>query len=222
MGPSEKPILLIVSEVELGRSLAEDFRYPFLRDRSHVEPLVAQGFSCVTVVENIEHHGHEELACIVIVLPDHHDRGTAHQHIYGTPGLDPLKLNADVGTFAWVTNEKGQVLLVHQAYGRKLWGLPGGELYIFESPSAAVEREVKEETGYDVTALDLLAVYGRRQHLGFYFGCSLVGGNPRETWDSEIAGIGWFDPADLPQPRNPAIDLFQSDMASGKTQARFF
>jgi ADP-ribose pyrophosphatase YjhB (NUDIX family) len=44
------------------------------------------------------------------------------------------------------------------------WTLPGGWVDVNESPSYAVEREVREEAGYVVKANKLLAVYDRNKH----------------------------------------------------------
>ncbi len=44
------------------------------------------------------------------------------------------------------------------------WALPGGWADIGESPSEAVEREVREESGYEVRAVKLAALWDRRRH----------------------------------------------------------
>jgi len=55
-----------------------------------------------------------------------------------------------------------QVLLVRELADGG-FTLPGGWVDVNEPPSAAVEREVREETGYLVKAKKLLAVYDRKQ-----------------------------------------------------------
>jgi ADP-ribose pyrophosphatase YjhB (NUDIX family) len=45
-----------------------------------------------------------------------------------------------------------------------LWTLPGGWVDVNESPSEAVIRETKEETGYDVSAIKLLALWDKLKH----------------------------------------------------------
>ncbi|NMB90942.1 MAG: NUDIX domain-containing protein, partial [Chloroflexi bacterium] len=57
----------------------------------------------------------------------------------------------------------GQVLLV-QELADGGWTLPGGWVDVNEAPSQAVEREVWEETGYEVKAHKLLALYDREGH----------------------------------------------------------
>jgi ADP-ribose pyrophosphatase YjhB (NUDIX family) len=211
-----RPLVILATDADVGRQLGLDFRYPVIDDPAHVEILVTQGFSCVAICDP------GPLDCELVVIESHLDVGGAHQHISTTPGLDPLKLNADLGTFAWVTDDDDQLLLVRHDYGPRAWGLPGGTIGIAEPPDKAVAREVKEETGYDVAVENLVAMYGRKQHIGIYFQCSLLGGEPRTEWDTEVAEIGWFDPADAPQPCSPVINLLRNDLATGKAAARFF
>lgn len=212
----DRPLLLVVPNSEVAHRLGQDFRYPVLDHPGHVEVLISQGFSCVSVV----HPG--EIDCELIEIDLNADAGQAHQTIAAVPGLDPLKLNADVGTFGWVTDDQGRVLLVHQAYGFKAWGLPGGELEVGETPVAAVTREVLEETGYDVRVDGLIAMYGRRQHIGVYFACSVIGGSPRTEFDSEVANIDWFSPDELPERCSPVVSMVRNDVEAARAPARFF
>ena len=213
----DRPVVVMVSNVEVGAALARDFRWPVVGDSGHAVALVEQGFSCI-------------VTCAVDALPDCEtiavdgdlDVGGAHQLIAAMSHIDPLRLNADVGTFAWVTDDGGRVLLVRQAYGYGVWGLPGGTLGLGEPPDQAVVREVREESGYDVAVDRVVALYGRRQHIGVYFACSVVGGEMRTDSDTEVAEVGWFPPDDLPAKTSPVISLLRSDLASGEVPARFF
>lgn len=211
-----RPLLLVVPNPDLAHQLGRDFRYPVVDHESHVEVLIGQGFSCVSIV----HPG--ALPCEIVEIDLDADVGAAHQTIAAIPGLDPLKLNADVGTFAWVTDDDGRVLLVRQAYGFKAWGLPGGELNVGETPVDAVAREVREETGYDVLVDGLVAMYGRRQHIGVYFACSVVGGEARRSFDTEVAEIAWFDPDQLPERCSPVVGMVRNDVEAPRAPARFF
>jgi ADP-ribose pyrophosphatase YjhB (NUDIX family) len=81
---------------------------------------------------------------------------------------------------------EGAVLLVRER-ADGLWNLPGGWVDIQESPSEAVEREVREESGYRVRAARLLALWDRRKHrhpphawhvYKVVFGCELLSDEP--------------------------------------------
>lgn len=75
-----------------------------------------------------------------------------------------------------------------------LWTLPGGWADVGESPSEAVVKEIREESGYQTRALKLVAVYDRdRQgHTPFpfycyklFFLCELIGGSPSASIETE-------------------------------------
>jgi ADP-ribose pyrophosphatase YjhB (NUDIX family) len=116
---------------------------------------------------------------------------------YATPKLDIR---------AVVLNDQGEVLLVREKEDG-LWTLPGGWVDVGESPSEAVQREVKEESGYEVQAVRLLALWDRDKHphppLPFhvykiYFQCELLGGNPL-TVSTETSEVGFFATSALPE-----------------------
>ncbi len=64
-----------------------------------------------------------------------------------------------IGVFAAIFDEHGRILLVKRNYGPKNWTTPGGRLDAGESPPKALEREVKEETGYQIEVKRLIGVY---------------------------------------------------------------
>jgi ADP-ribose pyrophosphatase YjhB (NUDIX family) len=93
----------------------------------------------------------------------------------------------------------GSILLVRERSDGR-WTLPGGWADVCEAPSECVMREAKEETGYDVRATKLLAVYDRSRHpheppfpfhvYKMFFLCEIVGG--KATRNDEIDEIGFF------------------------------
>jgi ADP-ribose pyrophosphatase YjhB (NUDIX family) len=98
----------------------------------------------------------------------------------------------------------GQVLLV-QELADGGWTLPGGWVDVNEAPTQAVEREVWEETGYEVKAHKLLALYDREGHdhppylfhaYKLFFRCELTGGAPRPSLETGEARF--FPPDGLP------------------------
>ena len=57
-----------------------------------------------------------------------------------------------------VVNDQGKVLLQRRGDSDK-WGFPGGAIEPGETPEMAAFREVKEETGLDVSISRLIGVY---------------------------------------------------------------
>jgi ADP-ribose pyrophosphatase YjhB (NUDIX family) len=98
------------------------------------------------------------------------------------------------------------LLLVRERADGK-WTLPGGWVEVGESPSEAVVREVREESGYETRAIRLLALYDRDKHAvtphqwhiwKACFRCELVDGVQHEP-DDEIAEAGFFAYAEMPE-----------------------
>src|SRR5215813_12518665 len=76
------------------------------------------------------------------------------------------------------------------------WTLPGGWVDPGESPSEAAVRETKEESGYDVGAVRLLAIYDRDKQghppcpfhvYKVIFLCNLLGGSAKTSIETEAA-----------------------------------
>ena len=116
---------------------------------------------------------------------------------YATPKLDIR---------AVVLDGEGAVLLVREKEDG-LWTLPGGWVDVGESPSEAAEREVKEESGYEVRAVRLLALWDRDKHphppipfhvYKLFFLCELSGGSPLVA-STETDGVGFFPKDALPE-----------------------
>lgn len=86
-----------------------------------------------------------------------------------------------------------------------LWTLPGGWADGGESPREAVEKEIREESGYIARAVKLLAVYDRDRHAPsplpwpvykLFIRCELTGGAP--TASLETDAVAFFAEHDLP------------------------
>lgn len=112
---------------------------------------------------------------------------------YQTPKLDTRA--------AVFQNDK--ILLVQENNG--LWSLPGGWVDVNLSVGENAVKEVKEETGLDVQAKQMIAVQDRKKHnpeiyayniCKVFILCDLLGGGFREN--SETIAIGYFPMNDLP------------------------
>ncbi|MEA2999788.1 MAG: hypothetical protein QOK17_1621 [Sphingomonadales bacterium] len=80
------------------------------------------------------------------------------------------------GVKVMVFNRRGELLLIRNSYGnRNLFVLPGGGIGRRETPLAAAAREVREETGLETRALELVGVYvsvaeGKRDSIHLFRG----------------------------------------------------
>jgi ADP-ribose pyrophosphatase YjhB (NUDIX family) len=100
--------------------------------------------------------------------------------------------------------QDGRLLLVRELEDG-CWTLPGGWADVGQSAAESVEREVREESGYLVKAVKLLAVWDRNKHphpaLPFHvykmlFRCELLGGVPAAS--AETTEVGFFGPDEIP------------------------
>lgn len=94
-----------------------------------------------------------------------------------------------------------RILLVKRATdpGKGTWSIPGGAVRLGESLKEAVVREVKEETGLDVEAVEHLGIVERIEReqgrVRFHYvivdySCRVKGGMPKAGSDAE--DLGWF------------------------------
>ena len=98
-----------------------------------------------------------------------------------------------------------KILLVQEALDGG-WTLPGGWVDVEDSPSGAVEREVREEAGFEVKAMQVIGVYdaNRAGELALFhafkllFLCELVDGEARSSY--ETSAVGFFGQNEIPQP----------------------
>lgn len=86
-----------------------------------------------------------------------------------------------------IIKQNDEILLLRRAGGNpqfdKLYELPGGKVDFGEDPKAALQRELQEETGLEVTTLQLSDVYSRldttdfhKQYIALVFWASARGG----------------------------------------------
>lgn len=72
---------------------------------------------------------------------------------------------------AVVLDAGGRVLLIERGKppGEGLWSVPGGSVELGETVAVAAAREVREETGLEVTVGELVAVVERIQPGGYHY-----------------------------------------------------
>jgi len=141
-----------------------------------------------------------EIAAAHLELPSPAERMTLDELLAGDGGYPTPKVDVRA-----LVRRGGEVLLVRErADGR--WSLPGGWADVGWSPAAMVEREVAEESGFQVRARRLLALWDRARHNPGPFpftvyrvavACDRLGGEARPS--IETLAAGWFPPDDLPE-----------------------
>lgn len=109
-----------------------------------------------------------------------------------------MKQTFTIGVFALIKDEQNRVLLALRT-DRNWWNLPGGSLEAGEAPWEGVVREVREETGLDVSVQRLLGVYSKidKNDLVLSFECQVLGGEL--TLNDEAADLKYFAVNELPE-----------------------
>jgi ADP-ribose pyrophosphatase YjhB (NUDIX family) len=102
---------------------------------------------------------------------------------------------------AIVLNDSKQLLMVQERVDDNRWSVPGGWADIGYTPFEVAQKEVFEETGLEVKATRLLAVFDKKMHphppqpwyvYKFYILCQAIGGGLL-TDTIETEGASWIN-----------------------------
>jgi HAD superfamily hydrolase (TIGR01549 family) len=100
-----------------------------------------------------------------------------------------------------------ELLLVQEKIDGGRWSLPGGWADVGLTPFEVAVKEVHEETGLEVEAVRLLALFDKKQHphppqpwyvYKAFILCQVVGGTLQAD-TTETAGVRWVHRTELPQ-----------------------
>ncbi len=129
--------------------------------------------------------------------------------------------SAILGAACAIFDARGRALLVRHTYGRHEWSLPGGLVEPNESPAAAAERELHEETGLALSVGPLTGVYFEPGHefgpmLHFVFRCDASGAPAPAAQPPEIDVLGWYLLDELPAPISDFTERRIRDALDGR------
>ncbi|MEK8198428.1 NUDIX hydrolase [Lysinibacillus sp. FSL M8-0134] len=119
----------------------------------------------------------------------------ANETGYATPKVD----------IRAVVFRNDKILMVRETKDRE-WSLPGGWGDIGLSPSEVAVKEVKEESGFDVKPIKLLALFDKKCHphppspyhvYKMFIQCEIIGGQPKESIETDA--VEFFAENELPQ-----------------------
>ncbi len=97
-----------------------------------------------------------------------------------------------------ITNENGDVLLLnHVLRPVSRWGIPGGFLDAGEQPEAAFRREIREETGLELSDVSLQWTRTLNLHIEIIFAAKAIGEPIVKS--REIIELAWFGLDDMPK-----------------------
>ncbi len=106
-----------------------------------------------------------------------------------------------------IRNEFGEILLQKRSDKNK-WGFPGGAIELGESAEEAAKREIKEETGLEVTVKNLIGIYtkyfdkypkgDKAQTIAIFLEMEIVGGELSAS-DEETLDLKFFELSNVPE-----------------------
>lgn len=135
----------------------------------------------------------------------------------------------DLTVSAVIENNGSYLLIEEYSTGEVVINQPGGHIEAGESPEEAVIREVREETGCDVSCGELIGVYlwihpqTRQQFLRLVFVAEYLGCDDSRELDQNIVRRRWMGRADIEGRRSdlrtPVVLRCIHDYESGKRQS---
>lgn len=132
----------------------------------------------------------------------------AHEVGYVTPKVD----------VRGVVFREGRILMVREKWDGR-WTLPGGWADIGLSPAEVAVKEVREESGFEVRPVKLLAMLDKKffshpaspYHIyKCFFRCEIVGGQAQTGLES--TGVAFYGPDEIPELSSHRVTHAQLEM----------
>lgn len=102
-----------------------------------------------------------------------------------------------VSAAAVISNSEGKVLLLnHVLRPYAGWGFPGGFVEKGEQAEDAIRREIREETGIEISRVELYTIHTTNAHIEILF--SAKSDAEAKANSAEIIEARWFSPDNLP------------------------
>ena len=186
---------------------------PWLKWIRRLQAIAQNGLAFST--DPFDRERYEELRSIageMLASSSGMDPARAYQILGAEEGYATPKMDVRGGVF-----REDRILLVREK-SDDLWTLPGGWADVGESPSAAVEREIREESGFATRVAKLVALYDRNKHehppmlfhvYKAFFLCDIVGGSAAQSL--ETSETGFFPRDALPELSRPRVTMRQID-----------
>jgi 8-oxo-dGTP diphosphatase len=140
--------------------------------------------------------------------------------------LQPRSQVTRIAAYALCQDEAGRILLARLTYPETKaghWTLPGGGIDFGEAPTAAVLRELTEETGLTGTVLYLAGVESWVRHgpvpggsgddfhaIQILYRVLVSGGTLRDELDGSTDAAAWFTRAELAEL--PVVELVEAGL----------
>jgi len=150
--------------------------------------------------DRARYHELEELTATILSTELEIPLAAAQAFWEGEQGYATPKVDVRGGVF-----RGAEVLLVRERSDGR-WTLPGGWVDVNDAPSAAVAREILEESGYHARPVKLAALVDKNRHphppgihhiYKLFFLCELTGGSPAVS--AETDAVGFFPVHSLPE-----------------------
>lgn len=131
-----------------------------------------------------------------------------------------------VGIGVMMQNKKGEVLLGLRrgSHGAGEWCFPGGHLEWGETVFKTAEREVKEETGLDVSRFELISVFDEmryiktdnKHYLNIGVKAEYQGGAPKLMEPDKCEEWRWFNLDNLPEKMLESTEQIIKNYQAGR------